>query len=155
MIALPSLRYEKGESLADAMWDRAERRSWEAVGEADIQSECREVVALGFLVPGRSELVWSSLKNSSVTPWNSFDIDDAEMHRVVEEIIVTWGERTRAHVLWHSHYVHDGPGGTDISTFPDWLVGVGVVYHAPTGTSHAYDDSGIIVTTSRSNLHAR
>lgn len=156
------LRYRAGEARAQEMYAEAESRVAGRYGPTEgamslaaaIETECVEVVALGLAVPGESELRWLDLLNESTEPWHDFLITDDQMRA-----IVGWAAKeypgARVHAIWHSHYVHNEPGGGDISTFPEWLAGVGIVYHAPTSTSHVYDNTGILFTITPESLSAR
>lgn len=159
------LRYMPGEAESNIMWQEAMSRlpgvglgmgmsdATERIALDDaISRECVEVVAIGFVVVNRAELVWMQLENSARHADKTFEVTDSEMRRCMQYMLQTFGEHTTAHVLWHSHYRSEEPSSTDIRDFPEWLVGVGVVHHAPTGTSRAYDRSGVISAPTSSSF---
>lgn len=156
------LRYRAGEERVNEMWQEAlvrlplegtvsDESMRIALAEA-VSAECVEVVALGCVVPGRSELVWCEFTNESGEPSGSFDVSDEQMRVGIASVLEDFPNAS-AHVLWHSHYRSEDPSRVDISTFPEWLVGVGVIYHAPTATSRAYDETGSLFSTSQPMPH--
>lgn len=108
----------------------------------------REIVGLGFSKAGEYELIsWVELENvlPKADQHNEFKVDGNELRFVLQRAGKTLGlgERDKVQfVLWHSHYVNEGPSKVDLQHFPAWLVSEAMVYHAPTQTSTRYTAAG-------------
>jgi hypothetical protein len=110
----------------------------------------RETVGIIFEFAGlqtiESKTVVFAVEN--VGPPGKFEVVGAEWNRCAEYLVGRYGhsigDRLLSKTLWHSHSGSIEPSRTDIAEFPEWLADVGIVYHAPTGTSTAYGVSGII-----------
>jgi hypothetical protein len=112
-----------------------------------------EIVYLGFVCDSGLEteyIVWYELEN--VAGVGEFLVEDEDVRRVLNaaqanpDIGRDGGVLTGAHVpivLWHSHYINEGPSTADVDNYPEW-VDVGMVYHAPSGKTTLYNHSGVI-----------
>ena len=106
-------------------------------GEELAATSSIEVVGLGF--PKRSGLDWVQLENIATDGTHKFAIDGIAVQNAIGLMKVA------PHVLWHSHSGElTGPSETDVEFFPTWLVGIGCVFHVPTGLTTLYDETGLI-----------
>lgn len=180
-------RWEEGEALADAEWQRVLSVSGASVSEAVsvngtmsasglvnglggvsaprsvlMEASAHEFVGLG-LVLSDGRVVWRELKNAAPAGSLLFTVAGEDVHAALSDVRQLVAEENAdddavgsresressvlsvSHgLLWHSHYASVKPSKLDIKHFPGWYAKVGIVYHAPTQTSRAYDASGLL-----------
>lgn len=159
------------EERAREMWERQlAATSWRAAVDSDgveilgatvavveEGAEARELVALGFAhathggLVDEADVLWYELPN--VAGVGEFLVDGEDIGRVLAQAVEDLGSENAEQcirILWHSHYVTQEPSEADILEFPEWLASVGLVYHAPTDSTVAYSNAGIIQNSSNS-----
>jgi hypothetical protein len=135
-----------------------------------MEASAHEFVGLG-LVLSDGRVVWRELKNAAPAGSLLFTVAGEDVHAALSDVRqlvaeenadddaagLSWhGSVGHVHgsgrsmlsvshgLLWHSHYASVKPSKLDIKHFPGWYAKVGIVYHAPTQTSRAYDANGLL-----------
>lgn len=138
-----------------------------------MEASAHEFVGLG-LVLSDGRVVWRELKNAAPAGSLLFTVAGEDVHAALSDVRQLVAEENadddavgvsdhdtggvQGHgssgvsvplsvshgLLWHSHYASVKPSKLDIKHFPAWYAKVGIVYHAPTQTSRAYDASGLL-----------
>ncbi len=110
---------------------------------AELGVNAREFVAIGFEDPFDETITWYELPNQAGP--GEFLVDAADVIAALRAARDSLDPASHRY-LWHSHYIAVEPSAADVSNFPDW-VDMGVVFHAPSGTTTLYNAAGIIRIT--------